>query len=110
MAPGAKALPLSKTGHFKEYLIPLSLSFQMYWLNVVAFLSFRFLKLCLCPLNLVLNVFSDTGLTDDHGAYIPSIPLNILSINVAVQAYIIGCNNLANILMSEENFPQRTDL
>ena len=57
MALGVKALPWSKTLPFKECLIPLSLSFQMYWLNV-AFLLFCFLKLCLWPLNLALNVFS----------------------------------------------------
>ena len=40
-----------------------------------------------------------------------SIPLNILSIiKVAVQAYIIDCNNLANIVMSGEKFPYETDL
>ena len=51
-------LALAINFHFKSYVMFWSFSVQMWWLRVVEFLLFSSLKLFVCPLNLVLKVFS----------------------------------------------------
>ncbi len=50
-------IPLSMILHVVENLTSLSFSVQTYWLSVVAFLPWLFLKLLVWPLYLVMNEF-----------------------------------------------------